>query len=62
MVGEGDRWAIPCPTFIEEQVDVQGPGAVTIGGPFSAEKVLDCEGLGEQFVGIKTASNCQTKV
>jgi hypothetical protein len=51
-VGEGDRRAIPYPSFIEEQVDVQGPGAIAIGGPFSAELALDFEGLDEEFIGI----------
>jgi hypothetical protein len=51
-VGEGDRRAIPSTSFIEEQVDVQGPGAIAVSGPFPAELALDFEGLDEEFIGI----------
>ena len=51
-MGEGDRRAIPYPSFIEEQVDVQGPGASAVSGPFPAELALDFEGLDDEFIGI----------
>jgi hypothetical protein len=51
-VGEGDGRAVPSPSFIEEQVDVQGPGAIAVGGPFAAQLALDFKGLNKKFVGI----------
>jgi hypothetical protein len=56
-VGEGDGRAVPSSPFIEEQVDVQGPGAVAVGGPFSAELSLDFEGSDQQLVRIKFTTN-----
>jgi hypothetical protein len=51
-MGEADRRAVPRPSFIEEQVDVQGPGAVAVRRPFPAKLTLDFQGLGQELVRI----------
>jgi hypothetical protein len=61
-MGEGDGRAFPGSSFIEEEVDVQGPGAVAIRGPLSTQFSLDFQGFNQEFVRIFITNYCQAKV
>jgi hypothetical protein len=51
-VGEGDRRAVPSALFIEEQIDVQGSGPITVRGPHPAEFALNLKGFSQELIGI----------
>lgn len=61
-MGQGDRRTGPRAAFMEEQVDVEGAGAVAFRGADPPQPPLDGECPAEQCVGVQRAGDGHAKI